>query len=162
MSALTNCLLIEAKAIASTAEKLDSNQVEKSFKLLKKCFTNRGKLITSGVGKSGIVARKIAATFSSLGLTSLYLNPLDALHGRMVPFIVDCLKNGDLKSLLAKPSELVYGMLDRAIDANYAIKDFRELFPKSKITKLPNAGHFSQEDEPQVIIDLIRNFVQIN
>ena len=81
MSALTNCLLIEAKAIASTAEKLDSNQVENSFKLLKKCFTNRGKLITSGVGKSGIVARKIAATFSSLGLTSLYLNPLDALHG---------------------------------------------------------------------------------
>ena len=81
MSALTNCLLIEAKAIADTAEKLDNKQVEHSFKLLKRCFTNKGKLITSGVGKSGIVARKIAATFSSLGLTSLYLNPLDALHG---------------------------------------------------------------------------------
>ena len=81
MSALTTCLLIEAKAIASTAEKLDHYQVEESFNLLKSCFRNRGKLITSGVGKSGIVARKIAATFSSLGLTSLYLNPLDALHG---------------------------------------------------------------------------------
>ena len=81
MSALTNCLLIEAKAIALTAEKLDNKQVENSFKLLKRCFKNKGKLITTGVGKSGIVARKIAATFSSLGLTSLYLNPLDALHG---------------------------------------------------------------------------------
>ena len=81
MSALTNCLLIEAKAIANTAEKLDNNQVEATFDLLKICIKNRGKLITSGVGKSGIVARKIAATFSSLGLTSLYLNPLDALHG---------------------------------------------------------------------------------
>ena len=81
MSALTNCLLIEAKAIANTADKLDSAQVEATFNLLKSCFKNRGKLITSGVGKSGIVARKIAATFSSLGLTSLYLNPLDALHG---------------------------------------------------------------------------------
>ena len=81
MSALSNCLLIEAKAIANTADKLDSVQVEATFKLLKSCFKNRGKLITSGVGKSGIVARKIAATFSSLGLTSLYLNPLDALHG---------------------------------------------------------------------------------
>jgi len=81
LSALTNCLLIEAKAIANTAEKLANDQVEATFDLLKNCFKNRGKLITSGVGKSGIVARKIAATFSSLGLTSLYLNPLDALHG---------------------------------------------------------------------------------
>ena len=81
MSALTNCLLIEAKAIANTAEKLDNHQVEATFDLLKSCIKSRGKLITSGVGKSGIVARKIAATFSSLGLTSLYLNPLDALHG---------------------------------------------------------------------------------
>ena len=81
LSALTNCLLIEAKAIANTATKLDKDQVEATLNLLKTCLKNRGKLITSGVGKSGIVARKIAATFSSLGLTSLYLNPLDALHG---------------------------------------------------------------------------------
>ena len=88
--------------------------------------------------------------------------PLDALYGRMIPFIIDCLKNGDLKSFLSKPSELVYGMQDKAIDPYYAIEDFRELFPKSKITKLLNAGHFSQEDEPKVIIDLIKNFVKNN
>ena len=68
LSALTNCLLIEAKAIANTAEKLDKDQVEATFDLLKVALKSRGKLITSGVGKSGIVARKIAATFSSLGL----------------------------------------------------------------------------------------------
>ena len=88
--------------------------------------------------------------------------PLDALHGRLVPFIIDCLKNYDLKSFLSKPSELVYGMKDKAIDPNYAIKDFEELFPKSKITKLSNAGHFSQEDEPEFIINLIKNFVENN
>ena len=38
-------------------------------------------VIVTGVGKSGIVARKIAATFSSIGLMAIYLNPLDALHG---------------------------------------------------------------------------------
>ena len=81
MSALTNCLLIEAEAISNTAKKLDEFEVEKAFKVLKNCFKNKGKLITSGVGKSGIVARKIAATFSSLGITAIYLNPLDALHG---------------------------------------------------------------------------------
>ena len=37
--------------------------------------------MVTGVGKSGIVARKIAATFTSIGLMALYLNPLDALHG---------------------------------------------------------------------------------
>ena len=81
MSALTNYLLIEAEAISNTAKKLDEFEVETAFKVLKNCFKNNGKLITSGVGKSGIVARKIAATFSSLGITAIYLNPLDALHG---------------------------------------------------------------------------------
>ena len=37
--------------------------------------------MVTGVGKSGIVARKIAATFSSIGLTAVFLNPTDALHG---------------------------------------------------------------------------------
>ena len=49
--------------------------------MILKLFKNKGKLITTGVGKSGIVARKIAATFSSLGITAIYLNPLDATHG---------------------------------------------------------------------------------
>ena len=46
-----------------------------------KCSKEKSKVVLTGVGKSGIVARKIAATFSSIGLVSLYLNPLDALHG---------------------------------------------------------------------------------
>ena len=45
------------------------------------CRKRRAKLVISGVGKSGIVARKIAATFSSFGLTAVFLNPVDALHG---------------------------------------------------------------------------------
>jgi len=85
--------------------------------------------------------------------------PLDVLHGRMVPFIISCLKNGDMKSFLEIPAELVYGMKDRAIDPDYAINDFKALYPNSKITKLKNAGHFSQEDEPYKIIELIKEFV---
>ena len=76
-----NCLLEEAKAIQSTAEKIDPDQVQKALELLHNCFQKRSKIIITGVGKSGIVSRKIAATFSSIGLMSLYLNPLDALHG---------------------------------------------------------------------------------
>lgn len=81
MSALTRCLLEEAAAIAAAATRLDSAQVEAALSLLDGCAERRAKLVITGVGKSGIVARKIAATFSSIGLMAIYLNPLDALHG---------------------------------------------------------------------------------
>ena len=48
----------------------------------------RAKLVISGEGKSGIVARKIAATFSSVGLTTVFLNSVDALHGILGAAIV--------------------------------------------------------------------------
>ena len=81
MSALTRCLEEEAAAIAASAQRLDTNQVEAALQLLDRCADGRAKLVITGVGKSGIVARKIAATFSSIGLMAIYLNPLDALHG---------------------------------------------------------------------------------
>ena len=81
LSALTRCLQEEADAIAAAAERLQSDQVENALQLLERCADRKAKLVITGVGKSGIVARKIAATFSSIGLMALYLNPLDALHG---------------------------------------------------------------------------------
>ena len=81
MSALSRCLQEEANAITAAAERLDSRQVEAALELLEGCRARRAKLVITGVGKSGIVARKIAATFSSIGLTAVFLNPVDALHG---------------------------------------------------------------------------------
>ena len=81
LSALTRCLQEEAAAIAIAADRLSGEQVESALGLLERCSDCKAKLVITGVGKSGIVARKIAATFSSIGLMALYLNPLDALHG---------------------------------------------------------------------------------
>jgi arabinose-5-phosphate isomerase len=81
LSALTRCLIEEAAAIAASAHRLDDGAVEAALTLLERCADARAKLVITGVGKSGIVARKIAATFSSIGLMAIYLNPLDALHG---------------------------------------------------------------------------------
>ena len=81
LSALTRCLQEEAAAIASAADRLSGEQVEAALAQLELCADRKAKLVITGVGKSGIVARKIAATFSSIGLMALYLNPLDALHG---------------------------------------------------------------------------------
>ena len=80
-SALSRCLQEEAAAIAAAAGRLRSEQVEAALELLLGCRSRRAKLVLTGVGKSGIVARKIAATFSSIGLTAVFLNPTDALHG---------------------------------------------------------------------------------
>ena len=81
MSALTRCLEEEGAAIAACAHRLDGQQVESALGLLDRCAETRAKLVITGVGKSGIVARKIAATFSSIGLMAIFLNPVDALHG---------------------------------------------------------------------------------
>ena len=86
--------------------------------------------------------------------------PLDALLNRMVPYILEGLKLGDLKSVCSKPAFLAYGMQDRAIEPDYAIRDFKALFPNAKVFKLPNAGHYSQEDEPELLINLIKDFVK--
>ena len=86
--------------------------------------------------------------------------PLDALLNRMVPYILEGFKLGDLKSLCSKPAYLAYGMQDRAIEPDYAIRDFKALFPNAKVFKMPNAGHYSQEDEPEILINLIKEFVK--
>ena len=71
-------LLIESDAIAQTATRLDQAQVERVVELLAAC---KGKVVILGVGKSGIIGQKIAATMTSAGTAALYLHPSDALHG---------------------------------------------------------------------------------
>ena len=100
MGYLTNFLIEEANAIKTIALKLDDREVEKALEMLDNCSLNNSKLIISGVGKSGIIARKIAATFSSFGFTAIYLNPLDALHGD-----IGIVNEGDLSILLSNSGE---------------------------------------------------------
>jgi arabinose-5-phosphate isomerase len=71
-------LQLEANAIAKASQQLNSTAVEAAIHLLMNC---RGKVVLSGVGKSGIVAQKIAATLNSIGVMAVCLHPCDALHG---------------------------------------------------------------------------------
>ena len=71
-------LRLEADALKHTATRLDQKQVEYVVGLLSRC---KGKVVIVGVGKSGIIAQKIAATMTSTGTAALYLHPSDALHG---------------------------------------------------------------------------------
>ncbi|HEY9189377.1 MAG TPA: KpsF/GutQ family sugar-phosphate isomerase [Sulfurovum sp.] len=68
---------IEADALYKAAERLDQNFLNAIALILE----TKGKLIITGVGKSGLVGAKMAATFASTGTSSFFLHPTEALHG---------------------------------------------------------------------------------
>jgi arabinose-5-phosphate isomerase len=70
-------LQTEAAAILALVERLDA-QFARAVEILRDC---RGRVIVTGMGKSGIIARKIAATLSSTGTPAFFLHPAEAIHG---------------------------------------------------------------------------------
>jgi arabinose-5-phosphate isomerase len=68
----------EAAAINNTAERLQPKQVKRAIEMLAGCV---GKVVLTGIGKSGFIARKIAATLTSTGTRAVFLHASDALHG---------------------------------------------------------------------------------
>lgn len=72
-----NVLETEAKGILELSSRLNENFL-KAVELIQK---TEGKLILTGIGKSGLIARKLASTFSSTGTPALYLHPAESSHG---------------------------------------------------------------------------------
>ncbi|MFW5957986.1 MAG: KpsF/GutQ family sugar-phosphate isomerase [Desulfosalsimonas sp.] len=70
-------LNIEAEGILKLADKLDDN----FNRLVDLIYKSRGRVIVAGIGKSGLIARKIVATLNSTGTRSLFLHPVEAMHG---------------------------------------------------------------------------------
>lgn len=68
----------EASAILEASRNLDAASVEKAFELLSSC---QGKIVVTGMGKTGIIARKISATLASTGTTSIFLHAAEGIHG---------------------------------------------------------------------------------
>lgn len=73
-------LRLEAAAIDRAAARLDAGSVESAFELITCC---ENKIIVMGVGKSGVIAQKIAQTFTSTGTVAVFVHPSDALHGSL-------------------------------------------------------------------------------
>lgn len=71
------CIKDEAQATLDLINQIDEN-FDKAIQLIFKC---KGKVIVTGVGKSGNIGAKIAATLSSTGTPAFFINPLDAYHG---------------------------------------------------------------------------------
>ena len=76
-TAIIKELLLEAKAIELVSKKIDKN-IENAIDLLYNC---QGKVVVTGMGKTGIIARKISATLASTGTTSIFLHSAEGIHG---------------------------------------------------------------------------------
>lgn len=75
---IINELKLEASAILKVAEQLSPAALEQAFQLLFNC---KGKVVLTGIGKTGIIARKISATLASTGTTSIFLHAAEGIHG---------------------------------------------------------------------------------
>ncbi len=94
---IAEVMLAEAQAITVAAQRLDATHAQRAVDMLVACT---GKVLVTGVGKSGLVAQKIAASLTSVGLMSVYLNPLDALHGD-----IGVVRDGDVIIMISNSGE---------------------------------------------------------
>ena len=73
-------LSLEAETLSVASSQLDGS-FARAVEIIEKALSQGGKIVVSGVGKSGNVAKKVAATLTSTGSMAVFLHPTDALHG---------------------------------------------------------------------------------
>lgn len=88
---------IESEAIAALAERLNQN-FNRAVEAILNC---QGRLIVAGMGKSGLIGKKISATFNSTGIPSTFLHPADAMHGDLGLITAD-----DVMLLISKSGQM--------------------------------------------------------
>lgn len=87
---------IESEAITDLQKSINGDFV----KAVETIFNSRGRVVLTGMGKSGLIARKIVATFNSTGTAAIYLHPTDALHGDL-----GMVRSEDVVILISKSGE---------------------------------------------------------
>jgi arabinose-5-phosphate isomerase len=94
---------IEAEALLALAARLEgpmATTFERAVDLVLACGSSRGRVVVTGMGKSGIIAQKVAATLSSTGSPALFLHPAEAVHGDLGMIV-----EGDLVIALSASGE---------------------------------------------------------
>jgi arabinose-5-phosphate isomerase len=76
-----NVVRIEAEALRALADRIAGPMAKPFQRTVDLLFSCTGRVVVTGMGKSGLIARKIAATLSSTGTPALYLHPAEAVHG---------------------------------------------------------------------------------
>ena len=85
--------------------------------------------------------------------------PLDLALGRIRDFVRE--GAAGLPALRSKPAIMIEGMLDRAIPPALALADFAGLWPNAPVIQVPGAGHYIQEDAPEIVIPAMQTFMRM-
>ncbi|MGH9715604.1 MAG: KpsF/GutQ family sugar-phosphate isomerase [Candidatus Acidiferrales bacterium] len=128
-------LRIEADAVADLIGRI-GDDFEKAVEILYAC---KGRVVVTGLGKSGIIGRKVAATFSSTGTPALFMHAADALHGDL-----GVLAGGDAMIAVSASGET-----DELIELLEAVK--RLGIPLIALTARPNS---TLAKESEIILDI--------
>jgi pimeloyl-ACP methyl ester carboxylesterase len=83
--------------------------------------------------------------------------PLDLALGRIRDFVREGASG--VPALRDKPALMIEGMLDRAIPPALALADFAGLWPNAPVIQVPGAGHYIQEDAPEVVVPVLLTFL---
>lgn len=132
-------LQTEAKALEIAASNL-SFDIEKAVDLI---MNSKGKLIVTGVGKSGLVGAKIAATLASTGTSSFFLHPTEAMHGDLGMIGKDDIVLGlsysgeseELVQILPHLKRFNIPLISMARDENSSLAKYSDIFINIKVEK---------------------------
>ena len=119
-----NVVEIEAKAVNNLFASVNENFV----KAIECIFSCKGRVVLTGMGKSGLIARKIVATMNSTGTAAIYLHPTDAMHGDL--------------GMVRKEDVLI------ALSKSGATEELISLLPMFKRLNIPIIGMFGKIDSP--------------
>jgi arabinose-5-phosphate isomerase len=100
MTTAENVVRIEAEALRRLADRIAGPMAEDFSRALELILCCAGRVVVSGMGKSGLIGRKLAATLASTGTPALYLHPAEALHGDL-----GMVMRGDLVLALSSSGE---------------------------------------------------------
>lgn len=132
-------LEIEAQQLIEASKGIDSS-FDKAIDLI---YNTQGKLIVTGVGKSGLVGAKIAATLASTGTSSFFLHPTEAMHGDLgmiskgdsVLAISYSGESEELINILPHLKRFDIPLIAMAKDANSTLGQFSDVFLSVKVGK---------------------------
>jgi len=166
------CLRDEADALLGIIPSIGED-FERAVDIILNC---KGKFIVTGVGKSGHVGEKIAATMASLGTPSFFVNPLDAFHGdlgmfdsrdvvmaisysgntdellRLIPFLIE--RNIPIISMSGNPDSL----LAQYSDCNLNVRVPREADPLNLAPTSSTTAQMAMGDALAIALSKVRNF----
>lgn len=134
-----NIITTEIEALAYLSEQIDDS-FNRALEIMSEC---KGKIVLLGVGKSGIIARKIASTLNSLSQPSLFMHPTEAMHGDLGAIIDDDVilaisysgESIELLSVVTILRERSNKVISMTSDENSTLAQMSDMHLCTKVTK---------------------------